>query len=391
MARHSARGPRSTAIRATQPPERQPGLSLTNIEALLDLVPIGALLCQDDYVRLNRRGAEMVGLAAQRLPSGADRSALEFSAGGRRLAPEEHPIERVLRSGIAIHDETLSLVRADGGEIHVLLSVWPMSAADGAVSGAIATFREMTSTESPLVENTAGHLEQLASLGALAAGIAHEINNPLNSIMVNAELGLLALDRDGGHTKAREVLETIVRDVKRCGSITHSVLQLSNTEDSVRESCDLNDVVRQACELVAATLRMHDARVELDLAELPPLLLNATAMEHAVMNLLRNAAEAGSGRHVTIRVRTQRAEANVSLSVSDDGPGIAAEHLDRVFTPLFSRRKHRDGSGLGLSLVHRAVTSHGGTIRVQSKPGEGTKFVVELPNESADDATGADR
>ncbi|NIR29129.1 MAG: ATP-binding protein, partial [Gammaproteobacteria bacterium] len=93
--------------------------------------------------------------------------------------------------------------------------------------------------------------------------------------------------------------------------------------------------------------------------------MNATIMEHAVVNLLRNAAEAG-GKGVRVHVRTRRAGDTVVLAVSDDGPGITREHLQDVFKPLFSTNRHRSGTGLGLSLVHRSVKEHGGTIRVQS-------------------------
>lgn len=356
--------------------------------ALLELVPEGALLCHGDYVWINRHGAELAGLGQARalryaIRPGEGAMPLRFTAGGRELPLEQHPVRRARAQGAEIRDQHLGLLRADGTEIAVVVSARPLRAGNGAIRGAVITFAQASQAESG-TDVAMGRVERLASLGALAASIAHEVNNPLNSIMVNAELALIALNRDGAREKARQALETIVRDVKRCGSITRGVLQLSKREDASREPHDLNQVVRQAHELVAAYFRMRHAALELELEDLPLVPLDPTIMEHAVINLLRNAAEAG-GKGSTVRVRTRHAQDTVFLNVSDDGPGIAPEHLDKVFQPLFSTRSDRDGTGLGLSLVQRTVRNHGGTIRVESEPGTGTAFTIELPVAARED------
>lgn len=235
-------------------------------------------------------------------------------------------------------------------------------------------------------KKAAERAEQLAALGTLAAGISHEINNPLNSILVNAELGLLKLDSDKDTSRVRTVLETIVQDVQRCARITESVLNLAKSSDAPRESTDINDIVRQAGELVASHLQIHEASLDLELAGLPPLELDANAIESAMVNLLRNAAESGRDG-VSITVETRRDADTVVILVKDDGPGIASEHLDHIFDPFYSTKRSDKGTGLGLSLVHRIVTDHGGTIRVDSRVGEGTAFTIELP--ISNDPTGA--
>lgn len=224
----------------------------------------------------------------------------------------------------------------------------------------------------------AEHAEQLAALGTLAAGISHEINNPLNSILVNAELGLLKLDSDQGADQVRNVLETIVEDVRRCARITESVLNLARSSDAPRNETDINDVVLQARELVASHLQIHDACVELELGDLPALSLDSNAMESAMVNLLRNAAEAGRNG-VVVSVKTRLEGDVVTVVVDDDGPGIAPEHLDHIFDPFYSTKLSDKGTGLGLSLVHRTVTDHGGSIRVDSREGLGTTFTIKLP------------
>jgi len=224
----------------------------------------------------------------------------------------------------------------------------------------------------------AEHAEQLAALGTLAAGISHEINNPLNSILVNAELGLLKFESDKGGESIRNVLQTIVEDVQRCARITESVLNFSKSSETPKEPADINDAVLQARELVASHFQMHDASVDLELRELPAVDLDTSAMESAMVNLLRNAAESGSAG-VVVSVRTRYADGMVTVEVSDNGPGIAPEHIDHVFDPFYSTKRSDKGTGLGLSLVHRTVTDHAGSIRVDSRVGEGTTFTIMLP------------
>jgi len=259
----------------------------------------------------------------------------------------------------------------------VLAAFTDMSDAIEAAGGSAAEDRRSLADS----QRAAERAEQLASLGTLAAGIAHEINNPLNSILMNAELGLLALDARGGPDgdKLREVLGTVIEDVKRCSTITESVLKLSRKE-TVRPAGrhDINAVVRAARALVDSHLQMHDAAVELELADLPPVPLDPPAIERALVNLMRNAAEAGEGA-VTVRVRTWRDEDSVVASVSDDGPGIPPEHLERLFDPFYSARRTGKGTGLGLSLVHRTVVDHAGRVEVTSEPGRGATFTLYLP------------
>jgi signal transduction histidine kinase len=220
--------------------------------------------------------------------------------------------------------------------------------------------------------------EQLASLGTLAAGISHEINNPLNSILVNAELGLMKLESGQDSEKVRPVLETIVEDVRRCARITQSVLNLAKNSGAPKATANLNDVVLRARDLVASHLQLHDASVDLELGDLPDQHLDANAMESAMVNLMRNAAESRE-LGVTVSVRTRLDGGTVIVEVSDDGPGIAPEHLDHVFDPFYSTKRSRKGTGLGLSLVHSTVIDHGGVIRVTSSEDVGTTFEIRLP------------
>jgi len=220
--------------------------------------------------------------------------------------------------------------------------------------------------------------EHLVTLGALSAGIAHEINNPIHAIVVNAEYGERALDRHDLPT-ARDALRTVAAEARRCGRFTHSVLEFSSLEAPTREPSDLGEVVRRVAELAGSFLRLNQASLELVLAEdLPRLTLDRARMEHAITSLLRNAAESRDGP-VRVQIRTRRlSEREVTLEVQDDGPGIPLEVREHIFEPLFTTRRERGGTGLGLAVVDRIVRAHGGRIEVESSR-SGSRFAVLLP------------
>ena len=222
--------------------------------------------------------------------------------------------------------------------------------------------------------------EHLAALGTLAAGIAHEVNNPLNSILMNAEYGVLTLERGGDPKVLPRLLHTIAEEAKRCGAITNRVLQFSKANRLVKESQDLNEILRRARDIAMTYFRKFRVVLKTELEEpLAPLLLDAPAMEQAIAHLLRNAAESGA---TEVWATTEPTSGGARLTVRDNGPGIPLDDRRRIFDPFFSSRRQQGGAGLGLSIVYRIVTDHGGSIDVRSRAGEGATFVVDLPRET---------
>jgi two-component system NtrC family sensor kinase len=219
---------------------------------------------------------------------------------------------------------------------------------------------------------------RLAAVGTLAAGIAHEINNPVAGILTAAELAR-ALLRDGAPAaQLEEVLESIIGGAKRCGGIVRSVLQFARGEQHTeRVPHELNDVVRRALALVRGEAARAGTHVGYDLAPgLPLVVMDTTEMTQTLTNLLHNAVQARATR---VLVRTWHADACVHLAIEDDGCGIAAADLDRIFDPFFTTRREQGGTGLGLSIVHGIVTKHGGTVDVASAVGRGTTVTLALP------------
>lgn len=221
------------------------------------------------------------------------------------------------------------------------------------------------------------HSERLASIGTLATGIAHEINNPLNAILLSAQY---AMDIDSNlHPEVGESIRTIVQETQRCGKIVRNVLAFAKREETRATAQELNLSLRHAAQLASSYAGTRRLSVVFELAAPSPVaLFNPMEIEQVVVNLIRNAHEAGGeGVQVTIGSRVDGDEA--AFWVQDNGPGIAPQNLQRLFDPFFSTRREQGGTGLGLSIVHGIVTKHGGRIDVNSTPGAGACFIIHLP------------
>ncbi|MFO1431813.1 MAG: ATP-binding protein [Candidatus Competibacteraceae bacterium] len=226
-------------------------------------------------------------------------------------------------------------------------------------------------------DDTVRQAERLFSIGTLAGGIIHEINNPLNAILINAELGLLFLEKEIDRDKLAKILGIIIQEAKQAGNLTRSVLDFSKMNRyAPRGHGNLNKTVFKARNLAGSILSRLNVKVDIQLDEtLPELYLNQPAIEQALAHLIVNAAEAGATQ---IRLITAQAENYVTISVIDNGAGIPAESMQAIFEPFFTTRQAQHKIGLGLSLVRRIVADHNGEINVQSSPGD-TRFVVRLP------------
>ncbi|HEX2252272.1 MAG TPA: CheR family methyltransferase [Thermoanaerobaculia bacterium] len=219
--------------------------------------------------------------------------------------------------------------------------------------------------------------ERLASLGTLAAGIAHEINNPANSILMTAEAARMS----GPPPELDQALTVIIEESERCGRIVNKVLDFARARPMEQAVEDLNEVVEQAAVIARKYLKGGRAQIGLRLApDLPPVRMNVTEMEQVLINLFQNAVDAARSDEVEVTVATAPAEdGRVRLTVTDSGTGMGPDVARQVFDPFFSTRRERGGTGLGLSLVHSIVEEHGGTIDLESEEGRGATFVIELP------------
>jgi len=218
--------------------------------------------------------------------------------------------------------------------------------------------------------------ERLASLGLLAAGVAHEVNTPLTGISGYAQL---LLDDMAADDPRRETLEKIETQTRRVSTIANSLLNLARPERTTFESLPLNDAVREVLRLFEPQIRDKRIDLHVELSEgLPEVRGHRGKLQQVLLNLLSNARDAvlGGGR---ISVRTVLAGGRVVLEVVDDGIGIAESDLPRIFDPFFTTKGRGKGTGLGLSISYGIVREHDGLMQVESVPGEFTRFKVELP------------
>ncbi len=229
--------------------------------------------------------------------------------------------------------------------------------------------------------------DRLASLGQLAASVAHEINNPLSGVLNFSALMSRILHDDGipaGRvSEFKGYLQRVTEQTARAGRIVSDLLTFSRRSRPHRAPADLNAVVVTTLALVSHKLGLMNVKVEQALAPSLPLVpCDVSQVQQVVLNLVMNAAEATRGRgNGRVRVATDvdsQAEVAV-LEIEDDGEGIARENLDHIFDPFFTTKEEGKGVGLGLAVVYGIVDSHGGEIEVASTPGQGTTFRVKLP------------
>jgi two-component system, NtrC family, sensor kinase len=221
--------------------------------------------------------------------------------------------------------------------------------------------------------------ERLAAIGILAAGIAHEINNPIGSALLAAETALAIKDSPDAGAHLTACLQNIVASMDRCGRIVRSLMRYSRDEPLERQACNINDVAEQAIDLARPYAECHRAELLLELDQDVPLTqMNPLEIELVLVNLLRNAVEAGNER-VVVSVRTTRTSDCVRVVVSDNGRGMNEEQLAHVFDPLYTTRRHVGGSGLGMSIAYGIIQGHAGHLEVQSQLGEGTTVTIDLP------------
>lgn len=227
--------------------------------------------------------------------------------------------------------------------------------------------------------------ERMAAIGALAAGIAHEINNPIGAILLSTENALDDIKQANDPAELKEIFnslsEKICKNVNRCSSIVRGVLMFAQSQStSERWLNQINPIVQQACELVNQIFPEEKKQISLELEpNLPLTNINPLEIEQVVINLVKNSIESAE-RLVNVHIRTSsESDKHIAIEIEDDGAGINEEIQQIIFEPFFTTRNNLGGSGLGLSIVKDLIDKHRGKISVQSKLGAGSKFSILLP------------
>jgi signal transduction histidine kinase len=276
------------------------------------------------------------------------------------------------------------------GEIRVAYRSAEPSDADGlflpeerslldAVARQVAVFIERAEAEErrAAAEAQLRHAERLATIGQLAAGVAHELNEPLGNILGFAQL---ALRSEGLPDQARADLDKIVRASLHGREVIRKLLAFARQAPATRQRFSLNALVEEVVFLMEAGCEQPGIRFAQELApDLPEIEADPVQVRQVLVNLAVNAVHAASGGGGVITVSTSRAGDEVALAVEDTGCGMTPEVARQAFDPFFTTKDVGKGTGLGLSVVQGIVAAHGGAIEVRSAPGEGSRFTVRLP------------
>ena len=322
-------------------------------------------------IDINPAGCRMLGFEeASETPRGE-----LFQTFFERPADWEELTTAVLRQGFVLNSEVV-LRRRNGAGMHALISAGLDKEPQGFAFSIHLQIRDIQ--ERHQMQEQMARADRLASIGQLSSGVAHEINNPLGVILGYTQLMLRSEPRESERFKD---LKTIEKHVRHCKSIVEDLLNFARRSEPKKERVDIHKTIEEVLSFIGQNIGSSriDFRTDFD-RSIPPVVVDDKKIRQVLINLLMNARHA-VGTRGTIRIATawRQAEGRLEIQVADDGYGIEEKHLKHIFDPFFTTKPTGEGTGLGLSVSYGIVKKHGGEIRVQSKPGEGSTFTVVLP------------
>lgn len=350
-------------------------------EAVLDALPVSLYVVDQDYRIVTWNRHREIGLQGIPRDSAIGRNVFEVLA----RYPEgrvRKEFERAFRTG-RIERIEQQTVAEDGSTKHWMVSKVPMKdPRSGEVTHVITVGEDVTMRVEAM--HAVSRADKLAAVGRLAAGVVHEINNPLATISACAEslehrATEGAFDGCEGKEDLDEYLGLIKSEAFRCKSITMGLLDFSRSRTGDRHPVDVNEILRSSANLISHQKRGDQVSIELELAdELPNVHGDGGQIQQAVIALATNAIDAmPEGGSLTFRSAAQHK--SVAIEIEDTGVGIPAEDLSKIFEPFFTTKEVGKGTGLGLAVCYGIITDHAGRLSVRSSVGKGTTFTILLP------------
>jgi len=304
-------------------------------------------------------------------------------------------VREVLRTGRSTH-AVREDVRKDGSKRYFTVSAYPLKEDESGRKSVIIVWKDVTKGMAPMLDRQADtirrdflhfvHQDKMVALGKLAAAAVHEINNPIQGILVFAKMMRGALDGDSLSLdeieKFRKYLELIATESARCGQILRNLLSYSRQNGLEAAYFDLRAVLEEIFLLMGNRIELQNIGLEQRIPdELPPVFGDRNQIKQAILNLVLNAVEAmQDGGRLAVTAEIGPDEDQVTICVSDTGPGVPKKMQKSIFEPFITTKKDGKGVGLGLSVVYGVIAQHGGTIDVDSEQGKGSTFTIKLPS-----------
>ena len=345
------------------------------LERVIESCPMGIIvtdhkgritLCNEVQVRLSGRGrAETLG---KRLFACGG-----YAEGAREMLPL---VERALADGSTSTETGVRCRWGDGREQVLNLKVQPLQLEGGGIVGTIVSVDDVTADDE--LQQRLRRSERLAMLGQLAAGVAHEIANPLSIVSGNLQLWHESIDEKKAIGKGD--IELLLREVERCMNLTRRFRDLSCSPPAGKELVGINSLLRNIMFLMEAEFRYRRVTVRTRLGEgVPCIRGDAGRLQQLFANLVLNGVQAmRAGGVLTVETSVEE-DGRVTVRVIDTGRGIPSGLIQKIFTPFFTTRQEEGGAGLGLMVVQQVLQEHGGDVNVESCPEKGTAFTVSLP------------
>lgn len=351
------------------------GYALTVLDSVGDGVIV---ISQEGLVTLmNPAAEEMTGRSLRQML----RSSFKESFSAEPILVEM--VERTAASGVSLSDQDNVVLNPSGRVLPANATTFPLLRSDGEAIGVILTLRDLTSIRE--LEAAVRQADRLSTLGTLAAGLAHEVKNPLGGIKGAAQLLERELDAD---SDLHEYPRVMIKEAERIDKIIRQLLDLASPRGPRYQPVNLHMVLGDIILLQREAADSREIAVTTGFdPSIPPIMADEAQLTQVFLNLIRNALEAmpeGGRLTVSSRVlseyqlaRNESRSRMVSVEVADTGQGIAEENLVKVGTPFFSTKDN--GTGLGLALCQKIVAEHRGMLKIDSKPGQGTRISVLLP------------
>ncbi len=328
-------------------------------DGLISLDPSGAI------VTLNSRARDILGLTGKV----DDRQEIK-----KRVQPFLQPFMVAISKKEPLQDQETPFPVRPGETIPVSLSAAPVVSDTGEDLGSVLIIRDLR--EIKALQEKIKTSERLAGLGSLAAGMAHEIRNPLSSIKGFAQY---FFKKNPPESEGRQYSQVIIQEVDRLNRVISNLLDFARPKEPVLELVSLPEIIQHSVGLIRENARSGGIEVRTDIGGgLPPLLADRDQLTQVLLNIGLNGLEAlEGGGTLVVRCSADREARTLVMEIEDSGPGMSAEELSRIFDPFYTTK--RKGTGLGLAIAYRIIEKHRGTLSVRSQPGSGTLFRIELP------------